>query len=136
MRVVVDTNVFVSGILSPLAPPGQIVELILARRVTLLVSPEILQEYREVLHRPEFGFGGSSVDEFLKFIEAYSERLTWTGPVPALPDPKDTPFLGCALQGRADFLITGNKKHFPASVCRPICVVPPSEFVREIERET
>lgn len=129
MRVVVDTNVLVSGILRPAGPPGHILDLVLTRRVTLLVSSAVLSEYREVLSREEFGFPKRSVDDLLHFIEAYAEKVIAAGRTLSLPDPQDTAFLLCAIEGRADFLITGNKKHFPASVCKPIRVGSTSEFL-------
>ena len=129
MRVVVDTNVFVSSILSPRNLPAQILDLILSRRILLLISEKILAEYQEVLQRKEFSFDPEIVEGLLRFIQTYSEKVVLTPMKISLPDASDEPFLACALQGKADFLITGNKKHFPLSLCRPAKIVSPSEFL-------
>ncbi len=129
MRVVVDTNVFVSSILSPRNLPAQILDLILSRRILLLISEKILAEYQEVLQRKEFYFDPEIVEGLLRFIQTYSEKVVLTPMKISLPDASDEPFLACALQGKADFLITGNKKHFPLSLCRPAKIVSPSEFL-------
>ena len=129
MRVVVDTNVFVSSILSPRNLPAQILDLILSRRILLLISEKILAEYQEVLQRKEFSFDPEIVEGLLRFIQAYSEKVVLTPMKISLPDASDEPFLACALQGKVDFLITGNKKHFPLSLCRPAKIVSPGEFL-------
>ena len=129
MRVVVDTNVFVSSILSPRNVPAQILDLILSRRMILLVSEAILEEYREVLRREEFSFNPETVQDLLRFIQTYAEKITLTPLKISLPDASDEVFLACAQQGKADFLITGNKRHFPPSLCRPVTVASPSEFL-------
>ena len=66
MRVVYDTNVLVSAALKPGSTPAVLVALALAQRVHLCVSPPILTEYKEVLHRPKFGFRGPSIDTLLE----------------------------------------------------------------------
>jgi len=66
VRVVYDTNVLVSAALKPGSTPAVLVALALAHRVRLCVSPSILAEYREVLHRPKFGFEALSVDTLLE----------------------------------------------------------------------
>ena len=134
-RVVVDTFVFVSSILSPHNPPAQILDLILSRRILALISERILAEYREVLGREEFSFNPEMVQSLLQFIQTYAETVALTPMKISLPDASDEPFLACALQGKADFLITGNKKHFPSSLCRPARVVSPSEFLELLKEK-
>lgn len=134
MRVVVDTNVFVSAILSPTGRPAEILELILTRRITLLISPLILAEYLDVLRRKELSLKKEAVEDFLEFIQAYGEIISASLPKISLPDAKDIPFLACALESRAEFLITGNKKDFPDSACRPIKVVSPTEFFMTLSK--
>ena len=133
-RVVVDTNVFVSSILSPRNLSAQILDLILSQRLKLLVADGILKEYQEVLQREEFSFNPETVQDLLRFIQMYAEKVTLSPSKISLSDASDEPFLACALQGKADFLMTGNKKHFPPALCRPVAVVSPAEFL-EILKE-
>ncbi len=132
MRVVVDTNIFVSALLSPAGLPAQILEWILSRRVTLLVSSAMWAEYEKVLKRSDFGFDKASLEEFFRMIQLYAEKINAIHLSLILPDPDDLCFLACALEGKADFLITGTKKHFPIALCKPIKIVSPSEFFAQM----
>ena len=129
MRVVVDTNVLVSGLLSPFGPPGAIAGLIAAGRLQLCYDARCLAEYAEVLRRPAFPFTDGDIDALLLQIEAAGE-LTAPSPLPdRLPDPCDEPFLEVAVSALAEFLVTGNVKHFPAAARQGARVVSPREFV-------
>lgn len=113
MRIVLDTNVLVSALLSPNGAPASILQLVLAGRVVLCFDARILSEYREVLRRAKFDFGMNLVDEFLDFLESEGE-LVASVPLPlSLPDPDDAMFLEVAAAGSADYVVTGNVKHFP-----------------------
>ncbi len=74
MRVVLDTNVLVSGLLNPDGSPGRVLDLFLAGGITLLVDDRILGEYRAVLPRPKFGFDTNDVADLLAEIDAESQR--------------------------------------------------------------
>lgn len=130
MRVVLDTNVVVSGVLSPHGPPGRILDLVLAGDLTLLHDDRILAEYREVLLRPKFGFRAADVaallDTFLHEAVSIRARLLDH----PLPDPDDLPFLEIAVAGSADALVTGNLRHFPDdAVPSGLDVVSPRAFL-------
>ena len=130
MRLVVDTNVLVSGLLSPFGPPGVIVNLIAAGRVRLCYDTRIFAEYVEVLRRPAFPFGETEVAALLAQVAAEGDLVA---PVPwpdRLPDPDDAPFLEVARAASADFLVTGNVKHFPADQRRGVRVVSPRAFLQ------
>ena len=136
MRIVVDTNVLVSGLLSPFGPPGTILGLIAAGRLSLCYDPRILAEYGEVLRRPRFSFVEEDVSTLLLQIEAGGE-LTSPMPLPVrLPDPLDEPFLEVAADALADYLVTGNVRHFPARARQGVRVVSPREFVEAGLRST
>lgn len=129
MSVVVDTNVLISALLSSRSAPRVILNLFLARKLTWLVNDLILAEYREVLNRKEFGFHSAQVEDLLQFIETYATHVPCVPERISLPDPTDLAFLLCARQGKANALVTGNKKHFPFSVSKGFRVELPSEFL-------
>jgi len=133
MRVVIDTNVLVSGVINPHGPPGRIVNAVMSEMIIVLYDDRILSEYREVLMRPMFGFERADIDVLLEFIELTGE---YTGAEPiavVLPDARDLPFLEVAVAGRADALISGNIKHFkPRRGQHNIHVSTPAEFVRRM----
>ena len=133
MRVVIDTNVLVSGILNPHGPPGRVVDAVLSEALIVLHDDRILAEYSEVLLRPMFGFQRGDVDALLDFIEFAGEHLTAGGIDVILPDPTDLPFLEVAVAGLADALISGNVKHFkPRRGRHDMRVCTPAEFVRRM----
>ncbi len=129
MRLVVDTNVLVSGLLSPFGPPGVIVNLIAAGRVRLCYDTRVFAEYVEVLGRPAFPFGETEVAALLAQVAVEGDLVApvpWPDP---LPDPDDAPFLEVASAGLADYLVTGNVKHFPSSRRHGVRVVSPRAFL-------
>lgn len=129
MRIVLDTNVIVSGLLNPHGKPGTILQMVASRAVTICYDARIIDEYREVLLRPKFPISEAEVDATLEQIEAAGHLVTTT-PLPQnLPDPDDEPFLEVALAGGAEYLITGNVRHYPEDRRRGGRVVSPVEFV-------
>jgi uncharacterized protein len=131
MRVVIDTNVLVSGVINPHGPPGRILDAVMSESVIVLHDDRILTEYREVLLRPVFGFRRSDVEGILDFVEFSGEHLTSGGIDVVLPDPTNLPFLEVAVAGLADALISGNVKHFkPRRGQHTVNVCTPAEFVR------
>ena len=133
MRVVVDTNVLVSGVINPHGAPGRIVDAILAGSVTVLYDDRIVSEYREVLARPTFGFRRSDVEILLDFIDAAGESSVAEPLAVILPDGSDLPFLEVAAAGNADALISGNLRHFkPRRGRHEVDVCTPAEFVARL----
>lgn len=133
MRIVLDTNVLVAGLLSPSGPPAQVLQLLLTERVRLCYDARILAEYRDVLARPRFGFDPEAVAEVLTFLEQTGELVAAVPLGAVLPDPDDAMFLEVAAAGQVDYLVTGNIKHFPARHRRGVHVVSPADWVRAIK---
>lgn len=129
MRIVLDTNVLVSGLLSPFGPPAEVVRQVAAARLRLCWDVRILCEYREVLVRPAFGFDRNDVMILLDHIEREGELVT-PEPLPVpLPDSDDEPFLAVARTGGVDALVTGNLRHFPEELRHGVVVLSPAELV-------
>lgn len=133
MRIVVDTNVLVSGVLNPHGPPGRIVETMLARMFVVLCDDRIMSEYRVVLLRPVFRFETTEMEAMLDHIERTGENIICAPAGLILPDPTDLPFLEVAIAGHADALVTGNLKHFkPKRGHHGVTVLSPAQFVRQL----
>lgn len=129
MRVVLDTNVLVAGLLSAAGPPGWIVEAVLTGDLELAIDGAIRQEYEEVLRRPEFRFPPALVDEILAALDQFALVVAAAAPWPMpLPDPDDEPFLAVA-QASASVLVTGNLRHYPAQSRDGVTVLSPRQFV-------
>jgi uncharacterized protein len=134
LRIVLDTNVIVSGLLNPEGTPGRVVDLFLAGEVTLLVDDRILAEYRAVLPRPKFGFEPADISDFLDLVEAEAERVAAPPLRVALKDEADRPFLEVAVASGADFLVTGNVRHFTARPLGESRLASPADFLSEWNR--
>jgi putative PIN family toxin of toxin-antitoxin system len=129
VRVVLDTNVVVSGLLTDLGAPAQIVELCLAGDLELVIDGRIVAKYREVLRRPELSLDAADVEAFLGIVD-FAEHVVGV-PLPlTLPDPDDLPFLEVAVAAAVDALVTGNARHFRAPEGKlDISVVSPRQFL-------
>ena len=110
-RAVLDTNVFVSGLINPKGVPAAILTALRAERFTLVSSPPINDEIIEGLNRPhlreQYGLGGRIVDVALILWEL-AELVTSPPEVKVCSDPDDDRFLAAAIGGRADYLVTGD----------------------------
>jgi putative PIN family toxin of toxin-antitoxin system len=115
LKVVLDTNVLVSAHLNSGGFERFVLDLALASKLQLFVSAEILDEYEGVLMRPKFGIAPELVQASLDLIKSKAKRVKSKRRVTESPDPEDNKFLECADAAGADYLITGNKRHFPAS---------------------
>ncbi|MFP4141313.1 MAG: putative toxin-antitoxin system toxin component, PIN family [Planctomycetota bacterium] len=131
MRIVLDTNVLVAGLLSPFGPPGGVLQLLLAGKIRPCYDARVLWEYRQILARPKFGFDPERAEDLLSLLESMGMLVATTPWRLGLPDPSDAPFLEVAQAGSADYLITGNLRHFPKSKRRGMAVVSPAELLAE-----
>lgn len=128
-RVVYDTNVIVSAILKPESIPAFLVALVFQHHVRLCLSEELLTEYREVLIRPKFGLSSHARETFLKnftrdsFFVSPLERITTS-----FVHKDDAHVLECAIAAKAQYLVTGNTKHFPPRKFHQTLIVTPTEF--------
>jgi uncharacterized protein len=136
MRIVLDTNVLVSGLLNPYGPPGQIVRMVAAGEILLCFDARILAEYRDVLLRPKFDFRVEHVDALLEQIRTAGVSAASQPLACRLPDRDDEPFLEVAVASAADYLVAGNLRHYPARLRSGIAVVSPAEFVDAYRRST
>ncbi len=135
MRVVLDTNVLVAGLLSAVGPPGWILEAVLAGDLELALDMTIREEYEEVLRRSEFQFSPDRIDDVLMVIDQFGFQAAAPPLCPEpLPDPDDEPFLAVAA-ATGSVLITGNLKHFPPRCRRGVPVQTPREFVEGLRRQ-
>ena len=134
---VFDTNVIVSGLLTPRGAPGQLVEWLRLGACAAVVDDRVWSEYTEVLARPEFAFPASDVGLLLESVRAHAVWVTpdvralGTGTT-LLPDADDAPFLACARQAGVP-LVTGNLRHFPQRVARDVEVLLPAVYLQRLQ---
>ena len=129
MKITLDTNVLVSGLLQPFGPSGQIVRLAAGGELVLCHDARILAEYREVLLRPKFHFDPERIGALLEQIRAGGFPVMARPLTIGLPDPDDEPFLEIALAGGARCLVTGNAKHYPVQARQGVEVLAPRPYI-------
>jgi len=129
MKIVLDTNIVVSGLLHSEGNPGQVLALALSGAIHVCHHEQILAEYREVLARPRFKLNAARVKEVLAKLEMDGINLEVREEKLDLPDADDEPFLAVALAASADYLVTGNIRHFPSEKRKGCSVVTPAEFI-------
>jgi len=128
LRVVIDTNVLVSAVIKPAGLQRTVLLLAVAKPARLYVSPSILEECGEVLGRPELQIRKGPRQQLLQLIKNRSYTVVPAKRVEVATDPDDNIFLECADAAAADYLITGNLKHFP-KFWKKTKIVTPREFV-------
>jgi putative PIN family toxin of toxin-antitoxin system len=114
MRVVLDTNILVSACWKPGGLEARVVDLAIAGKIVACVSAEILAEYRDVLSRPKLSALNGRAVELLAALERNAVLVETVVPVKASIDEDDNRFLECAEAAGAEYLITGNLRHYPA----------------------
>jgi uncharacterized protein len=98
----------------------------------LFLSPTILEEYTEVLKRPKFRLDPDAIDRLLRDLRRAATMVRPTRRVSTSSDEPDNRFLECAQKAHADYLVTGNKRHFPAPSFEGTTIVSPAEFARVV----
>lgn len=134
MRVVLDTNVFVSAALKQKSMPGM-AALLIERRGGLLKSLATEQQLVEVVARPYFN---SLIDPdtraWLRKLMGEAELVTITERVVACRDPTDDKFLELAVNGHADLIVTGDNDLLALNPFRDIPIVTPAVFVQALQK--
>ncbi len=132
IRAVIDTNVWVAGLLSPTGPPARIVDLTLRGLIIPVVSPAMLDELHEVLRRPELRLPAGDVAAVISYLRLPGNHVVHVDPAEleaVCRDPDDDVFTAAALDGEAEYIVTGNAAHFPANPWRGIYILDPATFL-------
>jgi uncharacterized protein len=135
MKVVIDTNVLVSAILRDRNPEVVIMWVLGQPEWEWLVSPEILQEYRQILRRPKFAFSSDLLSKWDTLLERDTTSVSVDDQVEFPRDQKDAKFLACALSNNADYLITGDRDFSEAQKLLNTTILSVSLFKRLVISE-
>lgn len=129
MRLVVDTNVFISAPLKQASAPGDVIRWLEAHD-GLLKTAVTEQELMAVLQRPRIAPKiAPFVLENLRSLFAGAELVTIAERVAASRDPKDDKFLELAINGRADVIVSGDADLLTLDMIRGIPIITPSAFI-------
>jgi len=113
LRIVIDTNIVVSAALRPYGLQRTVFLLALTKPARMYVSQEILAEYRKVLARSALKITKGMQQQLLQLVRNRAQVVRPSYKLELTSDPEDNKFLECADAARADYLITGNQRHFP-----------------------
>jgi uncharacterized protein len=128
LRLVPDTNVIVSAALQEDGLPRTVLTIATTRPCRLYVSQPILDEYAEVLSRAEIDISRGKRLRFLELIRNRSLLVAAHRRLEVTSDPDDNRFIECADAARADYLVTGDHRHFP-DFWKGTKIITPREFV-------
>ena len=132
MRVVIDTNVFVSMLLG--GHIGTINDAWKVGKITLIVSDAIISEYQDVLSRPRLHL---SADVVAVVMELAHRKAEWVMPNESIrvivADPSDNKFLEAALEGKADCIVSGDEHLLAVKAFRDIPILTARQFMRRLE---
>ncbi len=131
LRLVIDTNVVVSAALKPEGLQRTVVLLAMAKPARWYVSDPIVSEYTMVLARPELKIRRSMRQQLLQLIKNHTRVVTPSRVAQVTSDPDDNIFVECADAARADYLVTGNQRHFP-KFWKNTKIISSSEFLSVI----
>lgn len=131
MLIVLDTNVLVSGLLTPHGSPARVLDAVSTGRLSLAFDDRIVDEWQQVLSRPKFGFNPARVRVFVDSLISLGQHVVALPIQAELPNKDDLPFAEVAVTVGADAIVTGNGKHFvPIMGKLPITILAPKELVQ------
>ena len=135
IRIVIDTNQFVSALLKPGSNPDMILHSVKDEKVLLLMSDSISHEISKVLAYPKIRkrltASGEEVKNFVQLLSVVAIITPGTFILPLLAaDPDDTKYLVCAVEGHADFIVSGDHHLTDLVMYRGIRIVTPVDFIQ------
>lgn len=140
IRVVIDTNILVSGIISPKSSPAKIIDFWRERKLTFVTSLKILAEVKRVLSYPrisqKYHLGPSETEEIIKGFSVFSEICSPKERVSVVKDdPADNKFLEAAICAGVQFIVSGDKHLLRLKEYRGIKIISARQFLEELEKE-
>jgi putative PIN family toxin of toxin-antitoxin system len=129
LKIVLDTNVIISGVFFT-GPPYEILKAWRDGRIQILVSEEIIEEYRrvgELLSKQFFDIEFGQILQLLTINAEFVQPLKLTARV--CEDPDDDKFLECAISGKSNLIVSGDKHLLKVSGHKGIEIINPRNFV-------
>jgi putative PIN family toxin of toxin-antitoxin system len=128
-KVVIDTNIFISGFGWD-AKPEEVLKLLKQRRIVNYVSIKILDELKRVVSYPKLKFSDLLQNKIIEFVFFYSEIIEPTEHISHITkDPDDNKFLECAIAANAEFIISGDPHLIKVAEYRAVKIVDAATFL-------
>ena len=134
MKIVIDSNIFVSSFFWK-GNPRRIFDRVIDGFDELFIANDILEEIREVLSRDKFDAETKEIDDYIKIIENYSQKIVHNNIMENVSrDMDDNKIVKCGLEGNVEYIITGDKDLLDLKEYRSIKIVTPKEYLEITEK--
>ena len=139
LRVVADTNQFVSGLINDHGPSASLLRAWRQHKFVLIISDDIIEEVRRVLNYPriarKYKLEDAHIDSFLSLLEHEAVILRHLPKLKVIKeDPDDDKFLSCAVQGKADYIISGDSHLLELKSYQKIPIITVSNFMQLLHK--
>jgi len=131
MRIILDTNVFISGIFFS-GPPSQILKAWEKRRLQIVLSKQILDEYQRVAEDISSQFPLVDISPIIELITIYGQFIDTQGvSISICEDPDDDKFIECAIAGKCDIIVSGDRHLLKLADYKGIKILKPRDFLEQ-----
>ena len=132
MKIVLDTNVFISGIFFS-GSPAQILKAWKEQKIQIVLSKDILDEYQRVAGELSAKFPSVNIEPIIELLTIYGEVVETAGiSVTVCEDPDDNMFLECAIASNSKIIVSGDNHLLKISGYQGIDVLKPREFIDNV----
>ena len=140
LKIVLDSNVFVSALINPRGKPAQILNYVFENKIRLFTSPSIIEELERVLSYPKLvKRHGLEKQELKKFVSDLLSILSLVEGKKAIEliaeDPADNNYLSCVVDAKADFIVSGDIHLLNLREYEGIQIITPAQFLEMLEKE-
>jgi uncharacterized protein len=132
LKVVIDTNVFISAFYLPESRPAEVVFLARRKRILNFISPQILKEIERILQK-KLLWDNTKTESTVKRIRNFSEMVHPKERIEVIADDPDNRILECAVEGQAEFIISGDRHLLNLKVYQGIAMVTPVDFLESCQ---
>jgi len=134
LKIVLDTNVFVSALINPHGKPAQILNYVFENKIRLFASPSIIEELQPVLSYPKLvkrhGLEKQELKEFISDLLSIMSLVEGKKAIELIvEDPADNNCLSCAVHAKADFIVSGDTHLLNLGEYQGTQIITPTQFL-------
>jgi len=135
IKIVVDANLFASALIKPDSNPGNILELIKQNEVELVISPSVIKEIKRILLYPKIQKyhqkTAQQLDTFFNDLLIFAWVVEGQAEIDVIQtDPTDNKYLACALEGEADYIVSGDRHLLDLGLYQGIKLIKAKAFLK------
>jgi putative PIN family toxin of toxin-antitoxin system len=139
LKIVLDTNVFVSALINPHGKPAQILNYVFENKIRLFTSPSIIEELQRVLSYPKLvkrhGLEKQELKEFISDLLSIMSLVEGKKAIQLIAeDPADNNYLSCAVDAKADFIVSGDTHLLNLGEYEGTQIITPTQFLGVLEK--